>query len=330
MPHFPKPFFRKKRGLWYVQIDGKQHNLGPEKDAAFDEYHKLMAAPPAAAPVRSDTIVATVDEYLDWCQKHRAAETYRWYLDRLQSFCQSIDADLRVADLKPFHVQKWVDKHPEWAKGTQRNAIASVKRVFHWAVEQGYIERSPIAHLRKPMCGRKEVVVPEEHYREMLEQTRDREFRDLLTVTWQTGCRPQESLRVTAKHVDQANQRWVIPVTPGKPDNRVVYMTDESMEITKRLIKKHPKGPLFRNTDGVPWTTDAVNCRFHRFVEKLGTRYSLYAIRHTWITRMLESGVDSLTVAFLAGHKDPSMLAKHYAHLSLNPKHLLEQAQKAG
>lgn len=30
MPHFPKPFFRQNRGLWYVQVRGKQHNLGPE------------------------------------------------------------------------------------------------------------------------------------------------------------------------------------------------------------------------------------------------------------------------------------------------------------
>lgn len=31
MAHYPKPFFRAPRGLWYVQIDGKQINLGPAK-----------------------------------------------------------------------------------------------------------------------------------------------------------------------------------------------------------------------------------------------------------------------------------------------------------
>jgi hypothetical protein len=36
MPHYPKPFFRKSRGLWYVQIDGKQHNLGPHQADAFE------------------------------------------------------------------------------------------------------------------------------------------------------------------------------------------------------------------------------------------------------------------------------------------------------
>ena len=62
---------------------------------------------------------------------------------------------------------------------------------------------------------------------------------------------------------------------------------------------------------------------------RLAPKYSLYALRHTWMNRQLTAGVDGLTVAILAGHKDPSMLARHYQHLSLNPKHLLAQAQKA-
>ena len=43
MPHFPKPFFRASRGLWYVQINDKQLNLGADRTAAFSRYHELMA-----------------------------------------------------------------------------------------------------------------------------------------------------------------------------------------------------------------------------------------------------------------------------------------------
>jgi hypothetical protein len=43
----------------------------------------------------------------------------------------------------------------------------------------------------------------------ILANTRDRAFCDLLISTWESGCRPQESLRVEARHVDLANQRWV-------------------------------------------------------------------------------------------------------------------------
>lgn len=42
MAHFPIPFFKKARQLWYVEIDRKQHCLGPDKEAAFVQYHQLM------------------------------------------------------------------------------------------------------------------------------------------------------------------------------------------------------------------------------------------------------------------------------------------------
>jgi hypothetical protein len=45
MPHFPKPCFRKKRLTWMVQINGRQHNLGRDRDAAFMQYHELMTVP---------------------------------------------------------------------------------------------------------------------------------------------------------------------------------------------------------------------------------------------------------------------------------------------
>jgi integrase/recombinase XerD len=329
MPHFPKPFFKKSRGRWYLEINRRQINLGAQRDEAFRRYHELMAAPREEKAVPSDAVVVLVDQFLEWCHKHRAAETYRWYLDRLQEFCRQVGSGLTVTELRPYHVQRWVDSQATWSNGTRRNAIRAVKRVFNWAEELGLVDRSPLVQLRRPKGGKKDLIIPDQHFRRMMGLSGCECFRDLLIVTWETGCRPQESLRVQAQHVDRTNQRWVIPETPGKPDMRVVYLTDAAMEITERRALQHPEGPIFRNSKGRPWTTDAVNCHFHRLKSKIGVRYNLYALRHTWITRMLEKGVDSLTVAFLAGHKDPSMLAKQYAHLTHNPRHLLEQAKRA-
>ena len=40
----PKPFFRKYTGSWYLQLGKKQINLGPDEEAAWDEYYKIMAS----------------------------------------------------------------------------------------------------------------------------------------------------------------------------------------------------------------------------------------------------------------------------------------------
>jgi len=335
MAHFPKPFFRSARNAWFVQIGDRQIKLAAGKDEAFTRYHELMAKPSLPQVTQAEAgklVVVIVDEFLDWCEKHRAPDTYRWYKDRLNSFIASIDPALTVDQLKPHHVQKWVDNYGVPLKsGSRRNLIASVKRSMRWAEEQGYLDRSPLTHMKKPACGRKEQVVSPEQFVELIARYKDENFRDLLTVTWETGCRPQESLRVEARHVDLTSSRWVFPASEskGKRIPRVVYLTPIALEITKRLMEKHPTGPLFRNTDGKVWTPYATNCRFQHVRRKTGIKYSLYSLRHSFAQHALIRGVDCMTVATLLGHSDPNTLGRVYQHLSQDSGFLQEQLRKA-
>ncbi len=335
MARFRKPFFRPDRGLWYVWHNGKQVNLGADNDAAITAWHKLRSTPTVPVVTQAQAqklVVVIIDEFLDWCEKHRAADTYRWYKDRLNSFVATIDPALTADQLKPHHVQKWVDNYGVPLKsGSRRNLIASIKRAMKWAEEQGYIDRSPLMHMKKPGCGRKEQVVAPEQFAALLARYNDQEFKDLLTVTSETGCRPQESLRVEARHVDLAGRRWVFPASEskGRKIPRVVYLTPTAFEITKRLMEKHPTGTLFRKTDGKPWTPYATNCRFQTVRRKTGIKYSLYSLRHSFAQHALIRGVDCITVATLLGYSDPNTLARVYQHLSQNSTFLHEQLQRA-
>jgi integrase len=329
MPHFPKPFFRKSRRTWYVQIDGKQHNLGPHRQQAFERYYDLMRQP-APKKVPADHVAVVIDAFLEWSQQHRSAATYEWSRCRLQLLVEKYP-DLRLGQLKPFHVQQWVDGMSGVSGGTKRNFMRAAQRALRWAEQQGYVDRSPIAHLEKPPAGKREMVVSPEEFDRILASVPAREARDLLVVTWETGCRAQEILRVEARHVDLANCRWVFPPEEEKMKRapRIVYLTPTALQITQRLLLVHPQGKLFRNCEGAAWTTDAVNCLFQRIQTKLKKKYCLTVLRHSWCTRALANGLDALTVSVLMGHADPSMVARVYSHLSHAPKYLLEQARKA-
>ena len=71
MAHFPKPCFKKSRGVWYVEINRKQINLGTDKDEAFRQYHQLMGKPREQV-VSNDLLVDLIDAFLDWTHKNRA------------------------------------------------------------------------------------------------------------------------------------------------------------------------------------------------------------------------------------------------------------------
>ena len=112
MPKFPKPWYRKKRG-WYVTLDGEQIPLGKEREAAFEQYHELMRQP-RERKVPAASVVSIIDQFLDWVQKNRAADTYVWYQSRLQLFARKYP-DLLTKELKPIHVQQWIDGYDHLA-----------------------------------------------------------------------------------------------------------------------------------------------------------------------------------------------------------------------
>jgi integrase len=264
MPHFPKPFFKKARRSWYVEIDRKQIKLGPDRDEAFRRYHELMTRP-RERQVPSELLATLVDTFLEWCQKHRSPDTYEWYRYRLERFVRQYP-ELRVDELRPHHVQTWADGYESITPTTRRNYMRTVKRCLSWALKQGYVRSNPIAHLELPGSQSRDVVVTEPEYQALLSFVPDDSLRDLIQVTWETGCRPQESMRVESRHVDLENSRWVFPQkeAKGKRWPRIVYLTDTALTITTRLMLKNPTGTLFRNSRGTPWTADAVNCAFDR------------------------------------------------------------------
>jgi integrase len=164
-----------------------------------------------------------------------------------------------------------VDGHPDWNPGMKRGRMQAVQRALNWAVKQGRIEQSPVAFVEKPPPGKREVVIDYPTYQRMRELTWTQEFRDLIDVSWETGCRPQEIWRVEKRHLDVAGKRWVFPAkeSKGKRKIRIVYLTDLDVEVCQRLAVKYSTGPLFRNSDGVPWNRHAASCVFLRMKKHL-------------------------------------------------------------
>ncbi len=325
MARTPKPWYRKDRKSWFVTIDGKRHNLGNDREQAFKRYHELMIQP-KAPKISYDSLALMVDTFLEWNLKHRAKRTFDWYKERCESFLRQFP-DLTINQLKPFHIQQWIDSNENWSDGHKRGCISAMQRVLRWANKMGYIDHNPIAYMEKPQYGKRDKIITPDEFDQILNLVPDDEFSDLLNIAWETGARPQEIIRVEARHIDLINRRWVFPreESKGKKRIRTIYLSKKAFEISCKYQSLNPDGPLFRNTAGTPWTPYSVNCRFNRLKTKLGVKYCLYLFRHTYATRLLESGMDAMTVSTLMGHADTSMLARVYQHLSHNPDFLLKQ-----
>jgi len=261
MARQPKPWYRKDRKVWCVTINGKRHSLGRNKKKAMEQFRALIKQPrPVRLVTTSPPLVAIVDEFLDWVARNRAEATFQWYQGRLQAFVDRYP-DITVEQLKPYHVEKWAG-NPCHSTATRRNKMRSIKRCLKWAVTQGYLAASPIANLEVPSAQSADAYLSPDEFARLLNYVPDPRVADLLIVTYETACRPQESLRVEARHVDLQHARWVFPPreAKNKTQPRIVYLSEHALKVSKQLMERWPSGPLFRNCNGCPWNKDSIGC----------------------------------------------------------------------
>jgi|LSQX01.2.fsa_nt_gb integrase len=332
MARTPKPWFRKQTGWWMVTLGGVQHKLveGREnKKAAQTKFHELSLLI-AAAPQSSDARVADISEaFLQWSERHQSAETYRGYLFYVQSFCESAGF-LSVQELRPFHVQRWLDSKP-WNPTTQYNAVRGALRVFNWAVKQGLIEKSPLKGMERPRPKSRECYLTDAEFR-LLRRAASRPFKLFLIALRLTGARPSEVRRLTWEQV--RDDCWILGEhkTSGKVDKpRVVYLPHRMRVITAVLRRESTSKYVFVNCRGGQWTTNAVRLQMARLRKKVGLRENacVYEIRHAYGTYGLLNGVGAATLAELMGHVDTTMISRVYGHLADQHEHLLAAAARA-
>jgi integrase len=346
-----KPFFRTQTKTWYVQLGGKQHNLGPDEQVAKQKYHALMAG---RQPVTdTTTVVQVLYQFLGWNKQHRRGSTHEFYKRHCVAFATFIGENLTVGELKPFHVTNWIDRdYPRARVGDnyRRAAIRSIQRAFNWARQQGYLAVSPIAMIQKPAARSRDAILTAEQWAQLVAALESRgangrAFLDLLTILRHTGCRPLEARTAEARHFDRKSRCLVFErhESKGHSENkkverRVVPLSDAAFAICERQALKHPSGPLLRNSGGTPWKPYAIKEWFKRLD---GTRYktqsagrvsfraTAYSIRHTFATEAIERGVDLVTIAEIMGHKDLAQLMKTYQHIDKKKDHLRKALHQA-
>ena len=333
------PWRRKSNGCWYTtEPKSKKYvklaEANESYEIALEKYHAHHAATKRVEPGPTVTVAELIDEFLEWCQHDRAPKTYRWYRDFLVRFHSRVGSSLLVANLKPYHVERWVQSdYAGKSANYRRGAIRSVQRLMSWSVKQGYILTNPIQGMEKPRQEAREVVVTEDQERDILAATSP-EFQDYIRFAIFTGARPQETRIIKAKHYHATPKPRLILKrrdSKGKVYHRVITLNPQSQEIVERLIAKHPTGAIFRDSHGKPWTPNSVRVRFRRLREKLKLPEGIHAtsLRHTFATRAALNGVDIASLSELLGHRSIETTVRNYAHLAKNHDHLADAAARA-
>jgi integrase len=274
---------------------------GPTYGAALRAFGQLVTLGSVSEARDRSPCRALIEHYLRNVEEKGSANTLRIRQIDLAAFCETEMADWPVGKLTRFAVEDWLRRmrkpravdHPKRGGGTVRRvyrwgdtrvrmALSSLNAVLNWAVKAGLIPVNPIKGIETP-AGRSRsrdcVLSPADHQR-VLEAARG-QLRELVVCLESTGCRPGELLTATAADWDDRLGALVFYADTrrqagekrhkiaGKDKDRRIFFAGEALDIMRRRVRRYPRGPLWRASQG-PDRPLAV--RLRRPVGALGTR----------------------------------------------------------
>lgn len=323
----PKPFFRTQTRSWYVQLEGRQINLGKDREVAFQKYHELMTRRRTVGEFNN--VAKLLEQYWQWCQRNLAETTCDRRKLILRSFKQH-SGRLKVGNIRAHHVQDWInEKYAGRSSTYHHNLITTVQGAFSWATKSGYIDRNPLAGMPKPRPRVRQEFIPADLWQKAIDAATDQPFEDFLVFMLTTGARPQEAMRIESRHFDAERQCITFPIeeSKGRTRSRTIWLPDAAFQIIQRLSEATPEGRIFLNSRGRPWSRNAIRCRFRRLKVLLKCpKLCATTLRHSFAHYRLTKGQDTHTVSKLMGHVDGRMLETRYGHLDQNSDFMRQAA----
>jgi integrase len=256
--------------------------------------------------------------------KQAAPKTWLWYCFGINSVKNSATlGNLKINEIGPELVAEFASERQR--DGLQISSINSclraLRRVLRLAVEWGVVESSPKV---KFLSG--------EHRRERVISAGEEALylaaalpllHDVSVVLFDTGMRPDEchSLRWDNVNWDGGRNGTVL-VARGKTKaaRRMLPMSTRVRVVLENRWKLAGKP-----SEGWVWPAQTKNEHINHDSLKLQHRkalkaaklrpFEVYSIRHTFLTRLGESGCDVWTLARVAGHSNIS-ISQRYVHPS--------------
>lgn len=329
-------------GRWYVRIKGRKppNKYIGTKDTSREEAEEIRRQ------LIADTIIATnttqandnemsisqlVNYYLDNAVLKDGSKNK---MDRVR-YCKTFAdkfSTMKVRDVKPFMVEKWINDQTEWNVTTKGNAIKHLAACFNWLLKQDCIGRSPIRAVKRPtpLIRGKEWVITQDEYNRLLPTVKTT-YREVVECCWHTGCRPSEVLGASKDEYDPVHHTLtkISHKTMDKGKRRIIVLNDRADAIISNRASQVPSGLLFRSDNGNRIGVDVFMQYMRGRFDAIGIVHPVcnYSFRHSFATRCLKGEVSLEKTASFLGNT-VKVCEKHYAHLLetvAENRHLLPQ-----
>lgn len=315
----------KKVGKYYwldIRINGRRIRRSLKTDEYFealDEAGRIKERLNLERRKGNITLNDFCKKYVDfaWLNKPRSAKRDEQRLAKIKQYFEKAHKIIHLSEITPYHVEQLKAalatgkiseghaKDKSLSKATINRYLQIIRRMFNVAITWDmYDKKNPIRGVRFYQEKSPRDTLKDEQVEKILESAKQmsrwpksatqKEFYDICMMAIHTGMRKSEIL----------NLRWSdikdeIILVEGKGEKMREVPINETV---RRLLKNKPR--RYSCVIDIPNRTsqDVLRKSVDRVERELGFTWNFHQFRHYFSTKLLEKGVDLVTIAAILGH----------------------------
>src|SRR5215831_13636345 len=329
--------------MWQGRLVRESTKQGNDKIARQMESAHRTSLAKGEVGLRDRKPVPTLAEFLagrfePWAKSQFSSrpKTWLWYRNgvrRIRSFGPLASLQLNKITGESMAAYVAHRKSADLAVSSINRELQVLRRVMHIAVEWGDLDSAPKVQMLTGERRRERVITPDEEARYLAAAPEP--LASIATVLADSGLRPDECFLLRWESITWVNGRYgTLLVTHGKTAaaRRVLPMTPRVRALLERRwvdAGKLAEGWIWKALTRSGHIESSSLKKQHRKAVRISavSPFVLYSLRHTFLTRLGESGCDAWTLARIAGHSSIGISAR-YVHPSENA--VLEAISRLG
>lgn len=317
---------RGKAGLvryrsWFpLGSDGRKKWLPtvatPEEASALRaEAMKLSAALPTNLITVGRAVEATRQEL----EATTKPDTVVWFDLHAARLLEQLGADTPLQALSPLDIERQVRDVRTGKRGkplsptTIQHRKRALSRVLRLALRRGWILTNPLdkTHGWPKLRQKRMAFLTPTEVADVLRKVKDSgrdgaaEDHDVIALAFLTGLRRSELARLRVEDVDLKRRSMFVS---GKRADESAAVGDAAAKVLERMLERRPDGGYL-----IEGGATAVATIFRRWADRLRLpKLTPHALRHGFVSALVEAGHDLGVVQRYARHRTVSMTARYF------------------
>ena len=300
----------------------------------------IVLAPSASLPVEDRlhvAVAAYLARYKDLSRKHAATD-----LRAFISWCQ--ERGLQPLQAQRPHVElfvRWMQEQARYKPSTVSRRLSVVIGFYRTCVIDGVLEHSPADYVRRPHVPPESPTLGLTHlqFEAMLSTARDstnpNDFA-LVSMLGLLGLRIFEATGADIQNLGESHGHRVLKVCGKGTKVVLVPLPPAVARALDHAVDDREAGPILRSRTGHRMDRHCATRRLRDLAKQgrmMTPRMHPHMLRHTFVTTMLDAGVDLRDVQIAARHADPRTTMRYDRarnNLDRHPNYILAAYMASG